>query len=248
MPYNPLHVAHPDYSAWMDALVSLKGVVNEKAMQSTGIRRVDPTFDFCQRRNDVYRFIISLYTFSFPRPSHTRMFRPQRVSTAVLGLRGAVSVHRSEIGSMGLRTNGLAGARARSVRWNSSARPPLPPSRPNLKETPTPATGTADDTVEGEPKHTLVLERIGGRLTHWYTADSLGKVTKAWSTPTKWYPIPIALGALVLLAVQFRKSQGDAIEVESQREGAVVRSSKIDGPWQVSRLLTVTEPFHLGSH
>jgi len=37
-----------------------------------------------------------------------------------------------------------------------------------------------------------------------------------------------------LLAVQFRKSQGDEATVDSQREGAVVRSSRLDGPWQVS--------------
>lgn len=68
-------------------------------------------------------------------------------------------------------------------------------------------------------------------------------MNRAWATPTKWYPIPIALGALVLLAVQLRKqSQGDAIEVESQREGAVVRSSKIDGPWQVRGAQTVSGP------
>ena len=44
------------------------------------------------------------------------------------------------------------------------------------------------------------------------------------------------MGALVLLAVQFRKQQreSDDITVDSQREGAVVRSSKLDGPWQVS--------------
>ncbi|OCF44052.1 phosphatidylserine decarboxylase [Kwoniella heveanensis CBS 569] len=62
------------------------------------------------------------------------------------------------------------------------------------------------------------------------------KVAQAWSTPTKWYPIPIALGALVLLAVQYRKQTRDEIEVESQGEGgAVVKKSgkRVDGPWQV---------------
>ncbi|WWC63389.1 phosphatidylserine decarboxylase [Kwoniella dejecticola CBS 10117] len=62
------------------------------------------------------------------------------------------------------------------------------------------------------------------------------KVAQAWSTPTRWYPIPIALGALVLLAVQYRKSTRDDIEVESQGEGgAVVKKGgkRVDGPWQV---------------
>lgn len=61
------------------------------------------------------------------------------------------------------------------------------------------------------------------------------RLSEAWSTPTKWYPIPLALGALVLLAVQFRRNTRDPPEVESQREGGVVfKSSKLDGPWQVS--------------
>lgn len=60
------------------------------------------------------------------------------------------------------------------------------------------------------------------------------KVSKAWSTPTRWYSIPIGLGALVLLAVQFRKQSRGELEVESQgQEGAVVRSKRVDGPWQV---------------
>ncbi|WVQ90521.1 phosphatidylserine decarboxylase [Cryptococcus gattii] len=62
------------------------------------------------------------------------------------------------------------------------------------------------------------------------------KVAQAWSTPTKWYPIPIALGALVLLAVQYRKQTRGEIEVETQGpEGAVIRKSgdRVDGPWQV---------------
>jgi hypothetical protein len=65
-------------------------------------------------------------------------------------------------------------------------------------------------------------------------ADFSEKLNRAWSTPTKWYPIPIALGALVLLAVKLRKdSRSDEATVDSQREGAVVRSSRLDGPWQV---------------
>jgi phosphatidylserine decarboxylase len=59
-----------------------------------------------------------------------------------------------------------------------------------------------------------------------------GKIGRAWSTPTKWYPIPIALGALVLVAVQYRKQRRAEPEVVSQREGGAV--IKPDGPWQVS--------------
>lgn len=60
-----------------------------------------------------------------------------------------------------------------------------------------------------------------------------GKVKRAWRTPTKWFPIPIALGALVLVAVQYRKQRKEP-EVVSQREGGAVLKPSIDGPWQVS--------------
>ncbi|ODN83495.1 phosphatidylserine decarboxylase [Cryptococcus amylolentus CBS 6039] len=59
------------------------------------------------------------------------------------------------------------------------------------------------------------------------------KVAHAWSTPTKWYPIPIALGALVLLGVQYRKQARGEVEVESQGEVGAVLKGKADGPWQV---------------
>jgi len=62
-----------------------------------------------------------------------------------------------------------------------------------------------------------------------------GKIERAWSTPTKWYPIPIALGALVLVVVQYRKQRrATEPEVVSQREGGAVVKPAIDGPWQVS--------------
>lgn len=59
-----------------------------------------------------------------------------------------------------------------------------------------------------------------------------GQLKRAWSTPTKWYPIPVALGAIVILAVQYRRQKHEP-EVTSQREGGVVVRG-IDGPWQVS--------------
>ena len=62
------------------------------------------------------------------------------------------------------------------------------------------------------------------------------RIAEAWATPTKWYPIPVALGALVLLGVQYTKQTRDSLEVERHTEqGAVVRSRKVDGPWQVRR-------------
>ncbi|ORY35723.1 phosphatidylserine decarboxylase-domain-containing protein [Naematelia encephala] len=100
-----------------------------------------------------------------------------------------------------------------SIRYNSSIPPRQPPPPP-------PSSDKKSSTSDPESPA---------------SSDSLRKTaTKAWSTPTKWYPIPLALGALVLLAVQWRKQTRGELEVESQnQEGAVVRSKKVDGPWQV---------------
>lgn len=65
-----------------------------------------------------------------------------------------------------------------------------------------------------------------------YLLTYIDKLSRAWKTPTKWYPIPIALGALVLVAVQWRKQKREEPLVETQGpDGAVVRA---EGPWQVS--------------
>jgi hypothetical protein len=75
------------------------------------------------------------------------------------------------------------------------------------------------------------------RIVWQNTTNSADQLKRAWKTPTKWKPIPVALGALVLLAVQFRHTLLgiDEPEVTSQgKDGAVIKPS-IDGPWQVSR-------------
>ncbi|KAJ9127914.1 hypothetical protein QFC24_000199 [Naganishia onofrii] len=67
-----------------------------------------------------------------------------------------------------------------------------------------------------------------------------GRLASAWKdTPTKWYPIPIALGAAVLVAVQYRKSSphvstvNDRIEVTGDGERGANVQVKSTGPWQV---------------
>ncbi|EKM77018.1 hypothetical protein AGABI1DRAFT_108406 [Agaricus bisporus var. burnettii JB137-S8] len=59
------------------------------------------------------------------------------------------------------------------------------------------------------------------------------KLVKAWTdTPTKWYPLPIAVGALLLVAIQYRrKSRRMATDVELDENGQEV--IKLTGPWQV---------------
>lgn len=65
-----------------------------------------------------------------------------------------------------------------------------------------------------------------------YLLTYIDKLSRAWKTPTKWYPIPIAVGALVLVAVQWRKQKREEPLVETQGpDGAVIRA---EGPWQVS--------------
>lgn len=60
-----------------------------------------------------------------------------------------------------------------------------------------------------------------------------GRLLNAWTqTPTKWYPLPIAVGALLLVAIQYRKkSKRAAQELEVDEHGIEV--IKLKGPWQV---------------
>ena len=60
-----------------------------------------------------------------------------------------------------------------------------------------------------------------------------GRLLNAWKgTPTKWYPIPVAVGALLLVALQYRKKlTRTAKEVNVDREGHEV--IRLKGPWQV---------------
>ncbi|KAF9440174.1 phosphatidylserine decarboxylase [Macrolepiota fuliginosa MF-IS2] len=59
------------------------------------------------------------------------------------------------------------------------------------------------------------------------------KLISAWTeTPTKWYPLPLAVGALLLVAIQYRrKSKRAAKEVELDENMEEV--IKLKGPWQV---------------
>ncbi|KAE9405169.1 phosphatidylserine decarboxylase [Gymnopus androsaceus JB14] len=48
------------------------------------------------------------------------------------------------------------------------------------------------------------------------------RVINAWTqTPTKWYPIPIAVGAILLVVIQYRRTR------------RAYSSPQVDGPWQV---------------
>ncbi|KAF8879953.1 phosphatidylserine decarboxylase 1 [Infundibulicybe gibba] len=59
------------------------------------------------------------------------------------------------------------------------------------------------------------------------------KLINAWTeTPTKWYPLPLAVGALLLVAMQYRKKARRAHkEVHVDEDGMEV--IKLKGPWQV---------------
>ncbi|KAH7909750.1 phosphatidylserine decarboxylase-domain-containing protein [Hygrophoropsis aurantiaca] len=58
------------------------------------------------------------------------------------------------------------------------------------------------------------------------------KLLTAWTeTPTKWYPLPLAVGALLLVAIQYRKKAKTEKEVHVDSEGHEV--IKLKGPWQV---------------
>ena len=67
-----------------------------------------------------------------------------------------------------------------------------------------------------------------------------GKLITAWTkTPTKWYPLPLAVGALLLVAIQYHKKSARAQkEVHVDEEGREV--IKLKGPWQVrTRVLLI---------
>lgn len=58
----------------------------------------------------------------------------------------------------------------------------------------------------------------------------------AWTqTPTKWYPLPIAVGALLLVVIQYRRRLGEK-EVYVDDEGHEV--VKLKGPWAVGAVLS----------
>ncbi|KAJ6567599.1 phosphatidylserine decarboxylase 1 [Mycena vulgaris] len=56
------------------------------------------------------------------------------------------------------------------------------------------------------------------------------KIIKAWTeTPITWYPIPIAVGALVLVAIQYRKKTRKEVHVDEDGNEVI----KLKGPWQI---------------
>ena len=57
----------------------------------------------------------------------------------------------------------------------------------------------------------------------------------AWTeTPTKWYPLPLAVGALLLVAIQYRKKvMRSRTEADLDENGMEV--IRLKGPWHVSR-------------
>ncbi|KAF9221233.1 phosphatidylserine decarboxylase [Gyrodon lividus] len=65
------------------------------------------------------------------------------------------------------------------------------------------------------------------------------KLVSAWTqTPTKWYPLPLAVGALLLVMIQYHKKMARAEkEVHVDEEGHEV--IKLKGPWQASAYVHV---------
>ncbi|KAJ7026160.1 phosphatidylserine decarboxylase 1 [Mycena alexandri] len=56
------------------------------------------------------------------------------------------------------------------------------------------------------------------------------KIINAWTeTPVTWYPIPIAVGALVLVAIQYRKNSRKEVHVDEEGNEVI----RLKGPWQV---------------
>lgn len=70
-----------------------------------------------------------------------------------------------------------------------------------------------------------------------YLSDSrglhAGRLAAAWNdTPTKWYPLPFGVGALLLAVLQWRKrTEHESGEIE---DGASEPPVKVKGRWKVS--------------
>lgn len=75
--------------------------------------------------------------------------------------------------------------------------------------------------------------RVSQNINHRLVFYLLGRLADAWNgTPTKWYPLPLGVGALLLAVLQFRKrSERTASETESDSPEQHVRTK---GRWQVS--------------
>ena len=58
-----------------------------------------------------------------------------------------------------------------------------------------------------------------------------GRLVEAWqNTPTKWYPLPVAAGALLLIVIQYRKRSTSREVVLDEHGHEVI---KLKGPWHV---------------
>ncbi|KAJ7231270.1 phosphatidylserine decarboxylase-domain-containing protein [Mycena haematopus] len=56
------------------------------------------------------------------------------------------------------------------------------------------------------------------------------KVLTAWAeTPVTWYPIPVAVGALVLVAIQYRRKSRREVHVDEDGNEVI----RLKGPWQI---------------
>ena len=94
------------------------------------------------------------------------------------------------------------------------------------------AGSTGGEPAFGLPFYRIYILLFPDRVTHFIT----GKLINAWSeTPTKWYPLPLAVGALLLVAIQYRKRAKRArarLEADLNENGYEV--IRLKGPWQVS--------------
>lgn len=83
---------------------------------------------------------------------------------------------------------------------------------------------------ERPPLHRTLRVFSSRNLTN---ARRLERLAAAWTdTPTKWYPLPVAVGALLLIVLQYRRTRRSEKEVQLDEHGHEV--VRLKGPWQVS--------------
>lgn len=109
------------------------------------------------------------------------------------------------------------------------------------------ASGSNLKRAQKETVKFLCFVGIISALCQKYTVYSpSGRLASAWrvsassaSAHAKWYPIPVALGALVLVFFRYKKRM-DSKEVHLDENGEEV--VRLRGPWQVSPLASLA-PF-----
>jgi hypothetical protein len=108
--------------------------------------------------------------------------------------------------------------------------------RPSLKRRAFSTTNASRRATAGEPGQDTKKAPLFRAWYMWFLTHIAyplsERIRDAWrETPIKWYPLPVAGGALLLVAMQYRKRFQLEQEVQVDEEGREI--IQLRGPWQV---------------